>query len=103
MIFIGDMMTFLLQHFVDYHCISRRQILNWYTDKNLHSYQGFDGAKQLTTPFIKLLWAGTASKATTENSCQVSDTRTVIVNPTTVVGQCDTTQIKDEPSVPTSI
>ncbi len=93
-------MTFILQHFVDHHAISRRQILNWYTDKDLHGYQGFDGVKQLTAPFIKLLWSATANKVTTENTSASSGVQTVTTNPITVA-EYNTAQVKEEPNVPT--
>lgn len=88
-------MTFLLEHFVNHHCLSRRQVYNWYIDKDLHSYQGFDGAKQLTAPFIKSLWSGNANKVNVEN---MSASQTITTNPTTVE-QCDNMQIKDESNV----
>ena len=99
MIFIGDLMTFILQHFVDHHAISRRQILNWYTDKDLQGYQGFDGVKQLTTPFIKSLWSATANKVATGNTTASSDVQTVTTNPITVA-ESNITQVKEEPNVP---
>jgi hypothetical protein len=51
-IFIGEMMTFLLQFFLNHQCVDRNQILNWY-DKDIHGYKGFNLAKQLATPFIR--------------------------------------------------
>ncbi|UJR08581.1 hypothetical protein I4U23_012840 [Adineta vaga] len=62
-----ELMTFILQYFVDSKCLNRNQIFYWYHNKNEYSYKGFDGAKQMTAPFIKSLWAPkteTAAQAT---------------------------------------
>lgn len=55
-------MTFLLQYFIDNQCLSRKQIVNWYSNRDLSGYEGFDGVKQMTTPFIKSLWINIRGK-----------------------------------------
>ena len=55
-------MTFLLQYFFEQKCLTRRQIYNWYSNKDTDVYQGFDGAKQMTTPFIQSLWTNSTGK-----------------------------------------
>ncbi|CAF3525801.1 unnamed protein product, partial [Rotaria sp. Silwood2] len=74
-----EMMTFLLQYFVNHQCISRNEILDWYDKIDLHGYQGFDDAKLLTAPFIKsLLTIDIVSNvhmvSTNQNSVLLSDT-----------------------------
>ncbi|CAF3566102.1 unnamed protein product [Rotaria sordida] len=83
-----EMMTFLLQYFVNHQCISRNEIVDWYNNIELHGYQGFDDAKQLTAPFIKSLCINNT----------VSNTQTVIVNQN-LVEQFNTNEIKREPGV----
>ncbi|CAF3835505.1 unnamed protein product [Adineta steineri] len=51
-----QLMTFLLHFFVDHQCISAHQISHWYYNKDINAYTGFDGAKQMTAPFINSLW-----------------------------------------------
>lgn len=48
-------MPFLLQFFLDHHCINRQQILDWYKERDMLAYQGLYHAKQLATSFIKSL------------------------------------------------
>lgn len=55
-------MTFLLKYFVEHKCLSRRQIFNWYNNRDANGYQGFDGAKQMTAPFIKSEWTNNTGK-----------------------------------------
>jgi hypothetical protein len=62
MIFIGELMTFLLQFFVEKKCISRKQVFNWYNNKDENGYKGFDGAKQMTAPFIRSFWTDNNGK-----------------------------------------
>jgi hypothetical protein len=47
------MMTFLLQFFLNNHCIDQNQILKWYNSGN--DYIGFVKAKRLATSFIESL------------------------------------------------
>ncbi|CAF0850152.1 unnamed protein product [Adineta steineri] len=51
-----QLMTFLLHFFVDHQCISAHQISHWYYNKDINAYTGFDGAKQMTAPFINSFW-----------------------------------------------
>lgn len=60
-------MTFILQFFIDHQCLSRNQVVNWYNNRDLDGYEGFDGVKQLTTPFIKSLWISNNGKFIIEN------------------------------------
>jgi hypothetical protein len=53
--FIDEMMTFLLQFFLNHQCINQKQILDWYNNKDTLDYAGFDSARQLASPFIKSL------------------------------------------------
>jgi hypothetical protein len=53
MILLGGIMTFLLHYFIDNQCLTQNQIINWYNNIGLQDYEGFDGVKQLTAPFIK--------------------------------------------------
>ena len=53
--FIDEMMTFLLQFFLNHQCINQEQILDWYNSKDTPDYAGFNSAKQLASSFIKLL------------------------------------------------
>ncbi len=73
-IFIGEMMTFLLQFFLNHNCIDQNQIFNWY-ENDIHGYKGFNLAKQLATPFI--------------NSIQINNVKTSI----------DQIEIKQEPMI----
>ena len=56
------MMTFLLQYFIDHQCLNRHHIISWYNSRDLHGYEGFDGIKQLTAPFLKTLWVNNKGK-----------------------------------------
>ncbi|CAF0818043.1 unnamed protein product [Adineta steineri] len=51
-----QLMTFLLHFFVDHQYISAHQISHWYYNKDINAYTGFDGAKQMTAPFINSFW-----------------------------------------------
>ncbi len=48
-------MIFLLQFFLAHQCINRDLILRWYNENDAHGYLGFEEAKRLVEPFIKLL------------------------------------------------
>ena len=49
------MMSFLLQFFLNHHCIDQKQILNWYSNGNENGYEGFDNARKLASSYIKSL------------------------------------------------
>ncbi len=53
--FIDDMITFLLQFFLNHHCIDQEQILKWYNHRGTFRYEGFSQAKQLARQFIESL------------------------------------------------
>ncbi len=48
-------MSFLLQFFLKHQCINHNLILQWYNNNDTHGYKGFEEAKRLAGPFIKLL------------------------------------------------
>ena len=49
-------MTTILHLFVDNNCLNVNQVIYWFKNKDENVYKGFDGAKQMTAPFIKSLW-----------------------------------------------
>ncbi|CAF1120748.1 unnamed protein product [Adineta ricciae] len=51
-----ELMTMILQFFVDNNCLNVNQVIYWFKNKDENAYKGFDGAKQMTAPFIKSLW-----------------------------------------------
>ncbi|CAF3931854.1 unnamed protein product [Adineta steineri] len=48
-----EMMTFLLQFFLNHQLLNPTTILTWYNDKTMISYEGFEFVKDLAAPFIK--------------------------------------------------
>ncbi|UJR08579.1 hypothetical protein I4U23_012838 [Adineta vaga] len=69
-----EMMTFLLQYFINHQCINKNLIRTWYHNRNKNLYKGYIFAKQLATPFILSI----------ANDQTAHDVRTVSIDPLNV-------------------
>ncbi|CAF1489455.1 unnamed protein product [Adineta steineri] len=87
-----EIMIFLLKFFLNHQLINSTIILNWYNDKTMISYEGFEFVKDLATPFIKSI-----SIARTVDNTQPITTG---IKPTE---QKTSITIKDEPVLPNRI
>ena len=59
-------MTLLLRFFLTHECITQNLLLDWYNNNDAHGYVGFQEAKQLAEPFIKILSTKETPRAATE-------------------------------------
>ncbi len=50
------MMAFLLHFFLSHRCVNHNLIFNWYNQNYSHGYVGYEEAKQLAEPFIRLFF-----------------------------------------------
>jgi hypothetical protein len=63
-----EMMTFLLQFFLNHKCINECLILNWYNYKGVIAYKGYELAKSLATSFINSISITNTGKINIEDS-----------------------------------
>ncbi|CAF0821246.1 unnamed protein product [Adineta ricciae] len=78
------MMTFLLQFFINHHCITGKFIRDWYHNKHKNPYRGFTTAKQLARSFMQSITSELIGK----------DVRTVSIS----TMDAERMEIKVEPS-----
>lgn len=52
-LFVGEVMTTLLQFFFDYKCIGKKTLFKWYNRIKKSRYEGLEQAKELAKPFIQ--------------------------------------------------
>jgi len=72
MIILDDMMTFLLQYFLNHQCLDQDQIFKWYNHKGTFRYEGYNKAKQLAQPFIESLLANQKDSTSIDQSYNIN-------------------------------